>query len=118
MPHFVIDCSDTVLNIYENKLICEQIHLVALDTGLFVESEIKVRINPFNTYCTGSKDDAFIHVFAHIMQGRTTNQKATLSKQVVTKLTKMFPSIENIAMNVTEFEQASYCNRKMLKVIE
>jgi 5-carboxymethyl-2-hydroxymuconate isomerase len=50
MPHFVMDCSDTVLNLYEQKLICEQIHSVALDTGLFIEREIKIRINTFNTY--------------------------------------------------------------------
>lgn len=115
MPHFVIDCSDTVLNLYQKKHICEQIHLVALATGLFVENEIKVRINPFNTYSIGNKTEEFIHVFAHIMQGRTTVQKAALSKQVVTKLTAMFPHIENIAMNVAEFEKATYSNRSMLK---
>jgi len=117
MPHFVMDCSDTVLNLYEQKFICEQIHLVALDTGLFVESEIKVRLNPFKTCLVGNNKEAFIHVFAHIMQGRTTIQKATLSKQVVVKLTKMFPSIENIAMNVADFEKATYCNQAMLKAI-
>jgi 5-carboxymethyl-2-hydroxymuconate isomerase len=117
MPHFVMDCSETVLNLYEQKFICEQIHLVALDTGLFVESEIKVRLNPFKTYSVGNNKETFIHVFAHIMQGRTTIQKANLSKEVVAKLTNMFPSIEHIAMNIADFEKATYCNHAMLKVI-
>ena len=117
MPHFVMDCSDSVLELYEQKLICEQIHSVALDTGLFIEREIKIRINPFNTYLVGNTNEEFIHVFAHIMQGRTTIQKKNLSKQVVAKLTMMFPCIENIAMNIAEFEKSTYCNRAMLKVI-
>jgi len=118
MPHFIMDCSETVLNFYEQKFICEQIHLVALNTGLFNESDIKIRLNPFKTYSVGNNEEEFIHVFAHIMQGRTAVQKADLSKKIVLKLSSMFPSIQNVAMNVTEFEKATYCNRAMLKVIE
>lgn len=117
MPHFVIDCSDTVLNLYKQKLICEQIHFTALETGLFNESEIKIRINPYNIYSVGNKVEEFVHVFTHIMQGRTTAQKAVLSKKIVAKLTSMFPNIDNIAMNVTEFEKATYYNRSMREII-
>lgn len=47
------------------------------------------------------------------MQGRTTEQKAKLSKTIVTKLSEMFPQVSNIAMNVSEFEKATYCNKSM-----
>ena len=118
MPHFVMDCSDTVLNLYEQKFICEQIHIAALGTGLFVENEIKVRLNTFKIYSVGNIEDEFIHIFAYIMQGRTTVQKANLSKKIVSKLTSMFPNIQNIAMNVADFEKATYCNHAMLKAIK
>lgn len=48
------------------------------------------------------------------MQGRTTAQKANLSKEIVSKLTELFPSIANIAINISDFEKATYCNRAML----
>lgn len=48
------------------------------------------------------------------MEGRTTEQKAELSKAIVTKLTQMFPHIDNIAMNVSDFEKATYCNKSQL----
>jgi 5-carboxymethyl-2-hydroxymuconate isomerase len=48
------------------------------------------------------------------MQGRTTDQKANLSQQVVTKLVALFPDIPNIAINISDFEKATYCNRDML----
>lgn len=81
---------------------------------LFAEHEIKVRVNPYKNYLVGNKRDEFIHVFTHIMQGRTTLQKAELSKAIVTKLTQLFPHIDNIAMNVSDFEKATYCNKSQL----
>jgi len=63
----------------------------------------------------GNKRESFIHVFAHIMQGRKTEQKANLSKQIVTKLVDLFPDIPNIAMNISDFEKITYCNRAMLQ---
>jgi 5-carboxymethyl-2-hydroxymuconate isomerase len=62
----------------------------------------------------GNKREDFIHVFAHIMQGRTTEQKANLSRAIVSKLVTLFPEISNIAMNISDFEKATYCNRTML----
>ncbi|WP_249365782.1 hypothetical protein [Pseudoalteromonas sp. NEC-BIFX-2020_002] len=49
------------------------------------------------------------------MEGLTTAQKAELSKVIVTKLTQMFPHIDNIAMNVSDFEKATYCNKNQLE---
>jgi len=114
MPHFVVDCSEDVLLIHHENNINEQIHKVAHSSGLFEESDIKVRVNPFKTYLVGNKRQDFIHVFSNIMEGRSTEQKAMLSKHVVEKLTDMFPSVDNIAMNVRDFEKATYCNKAMI----
>jgi len=48
------------------------------------------------------------------MQGRTTEQKALLSKAVVSSLNDMFPSVDNIAMNINDFGSATYCNKSQL----
>lgn len=114
MPHFIIECSETVLDVHSEEFILEQIHHVANSTELFIESDIKVRLSPYKTYLVGNKREEFIHVFAHIMQGRSTEQKAHLSKGIVAKLIELFPLIPNIAMNVSDFEKATYCNRAML----
>jgi 5-carboxymethyl-2-hydroxymuconate isomerase len=114
MPHFVIDCSESVLKSHDEEYILEQIHLVANSTELFDEGDIKVRLNPFQKYSVGNKRKDFIHVFAHIMQGRTTVQKADLSKKITSKLVTLFPNIPNIAINISDFEKATYCNKAML----
>ena len=114
MPHFIIDCSQSILTHYDEDTINEQIHHTANASDLFAEHEIKVRVNPYNRYLVGNKQHEFIHVFGYIMEGRTTEQKAELSKAIVTKLTQMFPHIDNIAMNVSDFEKATYCNKSQL----
>lgn len=115
MPHFIIDCSEDILSTYSEMEINQRIHVIAEASGLFDKNDIKVRVNPYkNCLVGGDSAQAFIHIFAHIMQGRTTEQKASLSKAVVTELSAMFPNIANIAMNVSDFEKATYCNRKQL----
>lgn len=115
MPHFLIDCSESIFILVSEEIIIEQVHLAAQSTNLFNENDIKVRVKSFNKYSTGNKIDDFIHVFSNIMEGRTNEQKADLSKKIVQKLTLIFPSVPNIGSNVIEFENANYYNRNMLK---
>lgn len=115
MPHFILDCSAEILETHSRETITEQVHTVAAASGLFDLGDIKVRVNPYEQYLVGGKRELFIHVFASVMQGRTIEQRAELSKSVVGKLAAMFPDVPNIAMNVSEFEKATYFNRTMLE---
>ncbi len=115
MPHFVIDCSENILklNTPENTLI--EVHNAAVKSGLFDEDDIKVRFNSFNEhYLVGGKKNDFIHVFANVMEGRTTEQKEKLSKEIIRQLKAIFPSIDFIAINIRDFEKATYCNKTMV----
>jgi len=114
MPHFVIDCSQGVLQSQAEERIIDRVHRAANATNLFDEGDIKVRVNPFLVYAVGNKREDFIHVFASIMEGRSIEQRANLSRHIVSELFSMFPHVTNIAMNVAEFEKATYCNRAML----
>ncbi len=114
MPHFVIDCSETVLKLQKPEDILQEVHKAACNTNLFDEEDIKVRLNPFKkNYLVGGKQGDFIHVFSNIMEGRTTEQKANLSKSIVSKLKVMFPNVNFIAINIRDFEKSTYCNKNM-----
>ena len=114
MPHFIIHCSADVLEVHSEQALNQQVHAIARDSGLFTESDIKVRVQAFDKFTVGGQANAFIHVFASIMQGRTVEQRAALSKAVVSRLIELCPQVENIAMNVDEFEKSTYCNRAQL----
>jgi 5-carboxymethyl-2-hydroxymuconate isomerase len=114
MPHFILDCSERILDIQEPKKTIEAVFETAFETGLFERDDIKVRLNPFKYSLVQSGEADFIHVFGNIMQGRTDDQKADLSRRIVTKLNELFLEVPIISMNIRDFEKTSYCNKTMV----
>lgn len=114
MPHFVIECSENIIQLKSPEEIIQKVFDVAESTGLFKKTNIKVRISPFKYYNTGNTKDDFIHVFASIMEGRNTNQKNNLAKIIVSELNSIFPNVPIISINVRDIEKATYCNKSMV----
>ena len=114
MPHFVVECTRAVLQDHDEESIITRLHRVVNASGLFEESDIKVRVLPFDISSVGGGREDFIHTFAWIMQGRSIEQRAALSKAIVTELAGMFPRLSRIAVNIAEFEKATYFNRTMM----
>lgn len=114
MPHFIIDCSENIFSIKTPKEILQKVHDTAEATELFEKGDIKVRINPYKYFNIGNTKDDFIHIFANIMEGRTTRQKKNLSDKIIKELKFMFPNIPIISMNIRNFEKATYSNRSMV----
>ena len=114
MPHFILDCTESILEVHAPRKIIEEVFETAFSTGLFGRDDIKVRLNPFKHSLVQSGEVDFIHVFGNIMEGRTDAQKADLSKRIVTKLNELFPEVPIISINIRDFEKASYCNKAMI----
>jgi 5-carboxymethyl-2-hydroxymuconate isomerase len=114
MPHFIIDCSENILSQKRPEEIMQAVYDVAVATGLFALNDVKVRIRPFQYYKLGDTKKDFIHIFGNIMEGRTTEQKANLSRRVVERLNEMFPDISILSMNIREFEFATYSNKSLI----
>ena len=114
MPHFVIECSENVLWMKTPADIMSVVYRAAEASTLFVKNDIKVRVHSYNQYQLGEGKDSFLHVFAYIMQGRTTEQKAALSKLIVENLNNLLPAIGILSVNISDFEQATYCNKAMI----
>jgi 5-carboxymethyl-2-hydroxymuconate isomerase len=114
MPHFIIDCSSNITKLKTPEEIMQIVYDTAEATKLFDKGDIKVRINAFQNYNIGNTKDDFIHIFAHIMEGRSTNQKADLSNKIIGSLKLMFPDVPFLSINVRDFEKSTYCNKSMV----
>jgi 5-carboxymethyl-2-hydroxymuconate isomerase len=114
MPHFILDCSKNILEIQEARKIINSVFEAAFSKGLFDKNDIKVRLNPFKHSLVQIGKADFIHVFGNIMEGRTAEQKANLSKIVVGKLNILFPEVPIISMNIRDFEKETYYNKSMI----
>ncbi|MEQ6166276.1 5-carboxymethyl-2-hydroxymuconate Delta-isomerase [Ekhidna sp. MALMAid0563] len=115
MPHFIIHTNTKAIQSADAQTILNAVHKQAVSNGLFDENDIKVRLVPFEkSLVAGKADNDFAHVFAYIMGGRSTAQKSKLSEAIVRKLSEVLKGVENIAMNVYDFEPETYFNRKMI----
>tara|TARA_R110002167_G_scaffold858_1_gene3730 strand:+ start:582 stop:935 length:354 start_codon:yes stop_codon:yes gene_type:complete len=115
MPHFVIDCSENILNKKTPNEIIQRVYDSAEASGLFEDGDIKVRINPFKYYTIGNTRNDFMHIFANIMEGRSILEKSDLSRRIVSELKSMLPEVPIISINIRDFEKASYCNKSMVE---
>lgn len=114
MPHFIIECSQNILQQKKPEEIINIVYEAADATGLFAPNDIKVRLKPYEYYRLGDQKKDFLHVFGHIMEGRNTEQKAELSKQICTQLTGLLPDISFLSVNINDFEKATYCNKALI----
>lgn len=114
MPHFIIECSENIISERKPEEIMEAVYSAAEATGLFAEGDIKVRLRSYEHFKLGSSKKDFLHVFGHIMEGRSTQQKAELSKKILEQLNTMLPHISILSINISEFEKATYSNKALL----
>ncbi|MBC7847800.1 MAG: 5-carboxymethyl-2-hydroxymuconate Delta-isomerase [Flavobacterium sp.] len=114
MPHLIIECSENILQLKSAEEIMQNVHDSAESTELFDLGDIKVRINTFPHCKVGNTKDDFIHIFGNVMEGRTTEQKSNLSKEIIKNLKIMFPKVTTLSMNIRDFEKATYCNTNMI----
>lgn len=114
MPQFIIDCSENIIEQESPDAIMQAVYEVAEATGLFAVNDIKVRLRPYHYFKLGKGKRDFIHIFAHIMEGRSTEQRENLSRRIVERLNEMFPAISILSINIGEFEKATYSNKALI----
>ncbi len=114
MPHFIIDCSENIIQQKSPDEIMQAVYEVAEATGLFAANDIKVRLRPYQYFRLGEGKKDFIHIFGNMMEGRSTEQKANLSRKIMERLNEMFPDISILSMNIREFEKATYSNKALI----
>lgn len=114
MPHFIIDCSQDILQQRTPEELMDAVYETADVTGLFAPNDIKVRLQPYQYYRLGIHKKNFLHVFGYIMEGRTTEQKAYLSKQISTRLSELLADISFLSVNISDFEAATYSNKALI----
>jgi 5-carboxymethyl-2-hydroxymuconate isomerase len=114
VPHFIIDCSENIIEQKSPEQIMQAVYDVAEATGLFAANDIKVRLRPYQYFKLGTGKKDFIHIFGNIMEGRSTKQRANLSKKMIERLNEMFPDISILSINICEFEKATYTNKALI----
>lgn len=115
MPHFLLHTTQETISPEKEDDFLKAVHKEAVASGLFAEGDIKVRVERFEKSMVGGEiNRSFLHVFGYVMEGRTTEMKAALSRAIVARLNEMLPDVEAIAMNIYDFEAATYLHKSKL----
>ena len=114
MPHFIIECSENIFEQKSPEEIMQAVYDAAEAAELFAVNDIKVRLRPFQYFKLGAGKKDFIHIFGYVMEGRSIEQKANLSRKIIDRLNKMFPDISILSINTSEFEKATYSNKALI----
>jgi len=114
MPHFIIDCSPDILQQQSADELMQLVYEAAEATGLFAKNDIKVRIRAYEHFRLADGKTNFIHIFGYIMEGRTTEQKANLSRLIISRLSALQMDTSFLSINISDFERATYCNQSQL----
>ena len=114
MPHFIIECSENILKEKSPEDLINIVYAAAVSSNLFHYNDIKVRLRSYRYFRLAEGKSSFVHVFGYIMEGRSQDQKALLSRNVTAELTHSLNDVSFLSVNISEFEMATYCNKSLL----
>jgi 5-carboxymethyl-2-hydroxymuconate isomerase len=98
MPHFVVDCSQGVLDNASPDNLMRAIADAASASGLVRSYEtIKVRIQPFAHYSEAGASTDFIHVIAYL-SGLSVNDSSNLADKVIAAVKEQAPGVPLVTM--------------------
>ncbi|CCQ11452.1 5-carboxymethyl-2-hydroxymuconate delta-isomerase [Pseudoalteromonas luteoviolacea B = ATCC 29581] len=98
MPHIIIEHSEN-LPILPQVLV-ERVHKAAIATELFDPITVKTRAAAYQHFTIADHLDGFVHIQAHIMAGRTTEQKQVLSEALLECLSTYCSEFYSLSVHV------------------
>ncbi|MGO2292334.1 MAG: 5-carboxymethyl-2-hydroxymuconate Delta-isomerase [Pseudoalteromonas sp.] len=106
MPHIIIEHSEDLPVL--PQVLVEKIHQAAYDSGLFELPTIKTRAIAYQHYQLGQGKEGFIHVAAHIMSGRSIEQKQQLSEDLLACLKTYCRDSDSLSVNIQDVDHEIY----------
>ena len=111
MPHCIIEHTQGVLNALPKVDLLKTAHQVMLDSMLFGAKDIKTRALPTHDYIMGEyaiNEGDYVHIVIYLLDGRTVEQKQTLTHAMGKALREKLPSVASISVNIIDMVRVTY----------
>lgn len=108
MPHCLVEYAKELEDQVAISALVQAVFQGALSSGLFEASQIKTRAQAFEHYLVADKKAAFVHVTLSILSGRTGEQKAQLSMQVLNQLKSLSLHQASLTVEVRDLDKTCY----------
>lgn len=110
MPNLIMEYSNSVEERVNIPSLLEDVHQVALQSGLFNLASVKsraIRVNDWMIGEEGNSDD-FIHICVELLDGRSEEQKSVLSQQLIEALQVHAAHVRSLTVNIREMDRACF----------
>ncbi|MFB9136531.1 5-carboxymethyl-2-hydroxymuconate Delta-isomerase [Vibrio olivae] len=113
MPHLVMEYSNSVEERLNIPGLLEDLHQVALDSQLFDVPSVKSRAVRCYHWLVGESADSidFIHITFSLLEGRSEEQKAWLSTQLMTLLAASAGQVESLTVDIRDMDKGTFQRR-------
>ncbi len=108
MPHFIVECSDGARPEVDTQAFAQEMHKVAVDSGLFNEKAIKVRVVPCVTSLVAGEPQEFVHVTIYLIDGRDKATKKQLATSVHDMIRDKGLSLASVSVDVRDLDREIY----------
>lgn len=110
MPNIVMEHTISVEGRVNIQGLLEDLHQVALDSGLFQKDDVKSRALRCRHWLIGEYEDSedFIHITFEMLSGRTDEQKKSLSNQLIEILTAQAGTVKSLSVNIRDMDRGSF----------
>jgi len=107
MPNLVMEYSNSVDERVNVQGLLEDLHQVALQSGLFDVGSVKSRALRCHNWLIGDEADSvdFIHISFELLDGRTAEQKRDLSRQLMTVLQEQASHVRSLTVNIRDMDK-------------
>lgn len=111
MPHCIIEYTPRVVGTLPKNQLIQIAHHIMLDSGLFGVADVKTRAFVTEDYLLGNGqigDGDFIHIIIRLLEGRTVEQKRTLTNDMASSLRQCLPALLSITVDIIDMVRATY----------
>jgi 5-carboxymethyl-2-hydroxymuconate isomerase len=114
MPHVIIEYAESLQSQITAEQLINTVHGAVISSELFTPSHVKTRLVCLEHIRAGLDNLPFIHIQIRLHQGRTSPQKASLTRHIIDTLSQLALISVTLTAEVVELETESYAKHVMV----
>ena len=108
MPHIVIEYSAKDYAEDQVNAMMTTAHAAALASGLFAESDIKVRAYPCAHGLVAGKSLRFVHLTVYLLSGRDQPTQKQLAEKILAQMSSLELDAASLSVDCRDMDRAVY----------
>ncbi len=113
MPHLILEYTNPPAGGLSDQELMHTLHTAALETGLFDEPTIKVRLRRYENALVGGQSGDFAHVTIYLIDGRDKPTKKRLAIAVHDAMRSGFPDNASVSVDVRDLDGEIYTKSQL-----